>query len=171
MVKAIRSVSSEIIIDIHLCVDRPDRYIESLAEAGANRVIFMLEAVDQEGAVKMAKAIRQNGMQAGISLNPSTAVDSVFPLLDSGLFDTVDLLAVQPGFGGQKLQESVLGKIQDLKLWINQNNHPVKIMVDGGVNKKTSAIIRKSGADILVAGTFLFQHAISIAEGAKQLQL
>jgi ribulose-phosphate 3-epimerase len=171
MVNAIRSISNDIIIDIHLCVDRPARYVEALAEAGANRIIFMFEALDKPSAIEMANSIRKYGMQAGISLNPSTPVDSAFPLLNSGLFDTVDLLAVQPGFGGQELQESVLHKIQELQQWIKQRNHGIQIMVDGGVNKKTSAAIRNSGADILVAGTFLFQHAISVAEGAKELRL
>ena len=96
-----RNVSKEIILDIHLCVDRPARYITALADAGANRIIFQWEAMIGK-AHELAKAIVDNGMKCGISINPDTKLDSdILSLLETGFIDTVDLLAVEPGFGGQ----------------------------------------------------------------------
>ena len=109
-----RNVSKEIILDIHLCVDRPARYVKALADAGASRIIFQWEAMmgdhthsgssntQVEQAQELAKAIVDNGMRCGISINPDTKLDSdIFSLLKTGFIDTVDLLAVEPGFGGQ----------------------------------------------------------------------
>lgn len=170
MVKAIRSISTELVLDIHLCVERPGRYVQSLAKAGADRIIFMYEALDKDEAVDIAMKVRDSGMNVGISVNPETDVNEIYGLLETGLFDTVDLLAVRPGFGGQELQDSIFEKIKTLKRWIEKNKTiNLLVMVDGGVNKSTSTTLRASGADILVAGTFLFRHEKSFSEGVKEL--
>ena len=120
MVQAIHRCSSfpseeEATLDVHLCVDRPARYIRAMAESGANRIIFQWEAmtgeigseVDNGGegrlmeAMTIAKTIIEHGMQCGISINPDTPVYEIYPLLRSGFVDMVDVLAVEPGFGGQ----------------------------------------------------------------------
>jgi ribulose-phosphate 3-epimerase len=103
MVQAIRSVSEKAMIDIHLCVDRPERFIEALAKAGADRLIFQWEAMGGEEQSKLEQAlvfsqeIKKNGMMCGISLNPETNTDEIIPLLESGAVDVIDILAVEPG--------------------------------------------------------------------------
>lgn len=91
------------------------------------------------------------------------------PLLDSMSFDIVDILAVEPGFGGQKFQVNALEKVKQLREWADTHNVDLRLMVDGGINKDTSPLRRAAGGDFLVAGTFLFRHDKSIAEGAKEL--
>jgi len=195
MVKAMRSVSDQAFLEIHLCVHKPSRFVEAMADAGADRLIFQLEAMDTEEttarssisttttttttatvqyekALALAKNIVRSGMHCGISLNPETDVTDIFHLLETGLFDVVDLLAVEPGFGGQVFQESTLEKIKTLHTWIDQHNNTqlnIEIMVDGGINKDTSKRVREAGATVLIAGSFLFRHPNSIAEGVVEL--
>lgn len=178
MVKAMRSVSNEVILDIHLCVDRPSRFVEAMANAGANRIIFQFEAMGQktsstsgyEEALSLAKQINGSGMQCGISLNPETELYEIFPLLETGFIDVVDLLAVEPGFGGQSFQEHTLQKIMRLRKWFEElGKSDIQIMVDGGINDVTSKQVREAGANILVAGTFLFRHSISMKRGVQEL--
>lgn len=207
MVKAMREVAvsnngtgssaqaaTALFLDVHLCVDRPHRYIASLAKAGADRVIFQFEAmlgpmsrwrthhqrdaaVAIANAVTLAKHIRTHGMRCGISINPGTRVESLLGLLEMEhglLFDVVDVLAVEPGFGGQSFQPSALTKIQKLREW-RRNRPPdnpmqqLQILVDGGINGETALLVKKAGADVLVAGTFLFRHEESLEVGLQTL--
>mmetsp|Transcript_13594 Transcript_13594/g.25535 ORF Transcript_13594/g.25535 Transcript_13594/m.25535 type:complete len:177 (-) Transcript_13594:6261-6791(-) len=171
MVQSMRNVSVEIYMDIHLCVNRPERYIEALARAGANCIIFQIEATSSsEEAINLGKAIKMSGMQAGISINPSTPLERIKPLLAANLFDVIDVLAVEPGFGGQKFQDSVITKITELKKVISEESHDILLMVDGGMNDRTSPLVLGLGAHIVVAGTFLFQHKISIEKGAMEMR-
>jgi len=172
MVKAMRDTSDKIIMDIHLCVERPERYVEALADAGANSIIFQFEAMDSaDGVATLAKRIRDKGMRSGISINLETPISDIVDLLEIGLFDIVDILAVNSGFGGQAFQESALKKIEELNDWIISHESNVHIMVDGGINNHTSSKVRDAGAHILVAGTFLFRHKESLAAGAQELLL
>jgi ribulose-phosphate 3-epimerase len=120
-------------LDLHMCVYRPARYVIPMAEAGADRFIFMWEAMvgNVEDAVQLARQIVDAGMKCGISLNPKTDVREIYPLLETGLLDVVDLLAVEPGFGGQQFQQDVLEKIQVLRQRIDQLSIKLDIMVDG----------------------------------------
>ena len=105
-----RSVSSEVVLDIHLCVERPQRYTEALSKAGASRLIFQWEAMPSlQHAEAFGKDIVDSGMRAGISINPETKVEEILPLLETGLFDTVDILAVEPG----KIADSAMA----LSMW------------------------------------------------------
>lgn len=98
MVKDMRKYSKEIIMDVHLCVERPHRYIDSLADAGANSVIFQFEAMSgTDDAISLAKKIKENGLDAAMSLNPSTTLDEVKDVLTTNLFTSVIILGVNPG--------------------------------------------------------------------------
>ena len=93
-----RKYSKEIIMDVHLCVERPHRYIDSLADAGANSVIFQFEAMSAtDDAISLAKKIKENGLDAAMSLNPSTTLDEVKDVLTTNLFTSVIILGVNPG--------------------------------------------------------------------------
>lgn len=164
MVDAIRRCSDDTILDLHVCVDRPARYIQAMKEAGGNTFIFQWEAVKDareplKAALDIAREVVKSGMDCGISINPSTSVEEIYPLLKSGLIAVVDVLAVEPGFGGQSFQDSAVEKIKILSQFRENNsieNNHFEIMVDGGINKDTAE--RVTSADILVAGTFLFKH-------------
>lgn len=177
MIEAIRNYadqsSFDLTLDIHLCVDRPFRYIKPIADAGATRLIFQFEVYGKDGmngAVEMARAVTDAGLKCGVSLNPATDVKEIYPLLESGLIDVVDVLAVEPGFGGQAFQEVALTKLERLKVWREDRGTDIKLLVDGGINDQTANRARAAGADILVAGTFLFRHRVSLAAGVKQLK-
>jgi len=178
----------QLVLDVHLCVDRPQRYARAMAEAGATRIIYQWEAMqtnigssrddcnsnsnninsnsinDDESnismlnrAIEFAQEITALGMKCGISINPSTKITSIFPLLDTGLIDLVDILAVEPGFGGQQFNPIVIEKIKMLRHYIDmelrtKRGIDVIILVDGGINNSTSADVIDAGADILVAG-------------------
>lgn len=175
MVEAMRRCSDDdTILDLHLCVDRPARYISAMKEAGGNTFIFMWEGVkDGEAALEIAHEVVESGMDCGISINPSTRVEEIYPLLESGLISVVDVLAVEPGFGGQRFQESAVEKIERLCRFRetcagNTNDHRFfEIMVDGGINEDTAKLT--SDADILVAGTFLFNRS-DLKDGIAEMQ-
>lgn len=174
MVKAVNNRFPNLFLDIHLCVVRPSRFVEAMSEAGANRLIFQWEAMGDhplQAAIELAKHINEHGMKCGISLNPSTDLKEIFPLLQTGLVDLVDILAVEPGFGGQTFNPVALDKISKLCEWKKSNDMTeIIVLVDGGVNKATSKSVIESGADILVAGTALFKHK-GFAEAVRDLRL
>jgi ribulose-phosphate 3-epimerase len=177
MVKAIRrscdtSTDRKVALDLHVCVDRPARYVMPMAKAGATCFIFQIEATSQmEDAIALAQLVVDAGMQCGISLNPATRVEAIVPLLETGLVSVVDILAVEPGFGGQDFQRTALDKVRFLHAWNTSRprENIVDIMVDGGINKDTIAQVLEAGAKILVAGSFLFKHVDGIEGGLQQL--
>ena len=157
-------------LDLHMCVVRPSRFVETMAALGVDCFIFQWEAMrDLTEAKELAVRIVESGLECGVSINPATRVDELFPLLEAGTVSVVDVLAVEPGFGGQTFQNSVLQKIQTLRSWRDDVQSTFAIMVDGGVNKSTAAQILDAGADILVAGTYLFRHSDGIGKGAGVL--
>ena len=181
MVQAMRRCSEETtILDLHLCVERPGRYVQAMKEAGGNTFIFQWEAVCDdkkeehlEAALSIARDVVESGMECGISINPSTSVEEIYPLLESGLIAVVDVLAVEPGFGGQRFQESAIEKIQRLLDFRSNNNNSqqqtvsFEIMVDGGINQDTAK--QTIAADILVAGTYLFNRS-NLKDGVDELE-
>ena len=180
----------ELTLDIHLCVHRPERYAIPMAEAGATRIIFQWEAMGGQkdwedgsdalsSAIAFAKTITSLGMKCGVSINPETSVTSIYPLLDTGLVDLVDVLAVEPGFGGQEFNPLAIEKIAMLRRYREEELRPsrggagmeedVKILVDGGIHRGTSSLVKSVGADILVAGTALFRHPQGLEVAVKEL--
>ncbi len=176
MVDAIRkrfTEHPELVLDIHLCVDRPARYAKAMAESGASRIIFMFEALSLNEAVELAQTITSLGMSCGVSINPDTSISDIYPLLETGLVDTVDVLAVEPGFGGQEFNPVSEQKIKDLRLWrqehLRNRGIDLKILVDGGINSKTITRVVQAGADICVAGTAIFRHKEGFSAALKEL--
>ena len=176
MVAAIRrscdraSPSQRVILDLHICVDRPGRYVIPMADAGGDCFIFQWEALKDPGdVVDLAHHIVSSGMLCGISLNPETDVDELIPVLESGLVAVVDVLAVEPGFGGQIFQSSVLSKIAELKRLREAGSLTFDILVDGGIDGETCSVCTEAGADILVSGSYLFKHPQGLAHGVREL--
>ncbi len=135
--------------DVHLMMVEPYRYLEEFAKQGADIITFHIEAV--EDAAKYIKKIHDLGIKAGLSLSPDTSLEAVLPYLKD--IDLVLVMSVYPGFGGQKFIESSLNKVEELRLLKEKNNYSFIIEVDGGVGSSNAGILKKAGADALVAGS------------------
>lgn len=158
-VEAVRRGCS-IFREVHLMVDRPEEKLESFTKAGAQRLIIHIEAA--ANPADALKTIRHLGVSPGISLNPATPIESIYPLLP--LVDLVLVMTVNPGWGGQKLIEPALDKVRAVKAQIQQLGLACEIEVDGGVNASTIKPCAEAGADIFVAGTAVFGGA---SDGAQ----
>ena len=146
--------NSDIFFDVHLMIDRPERYVERFADAGADLVTFHYEAT--ENAEKTVSLIKEKGKKVGISVKPNTPVEVVFSLLDS--CDLVLIMTVEPGYGGQAFIPEMLDKIRALRAEIDRRGLDVDIQVDGGINAETGRLVREAGATNLVAGSYVFKE-------------
>lgn len=152
-------------LDAHLMISDPDKYIPEFVDAGAEFVIPHIEA--SYDVYRSVQLIIELGAKAGIALNPGTPVEWVEPLLDK--IDLVLIMSVCPGFGGQKFQPQSLKRIKALRSLLDKANPGVHIAVDGGVKKENIAEISASGADILVAGSAIFE-AQDIEKAVRELK-
>lgn len=140
-------------VDCHLMVEKPERYIETTKECGAASMTVHLEACTHLNRV--VQQIHEKGMKVGVALNPATPLVMLEEVLEE--IDMVLLMSVNPGFGGQKFIDSTLKKISRLKESIVRNSLQVEIQVDGGVNSHTAPLLAEAGADILVSGSYIFK--------------
>ncbi|NHM05742.1 ribulose-phosphate 3-epimerase [Flavobacterium sp. CYK-4] len=140
-------------IDVHLMIIDPDRYIKTFADLGANILSVHYEACNH--LHRTIQAIKAEGMKAGVVLNPHTNVDLLEDLISD--IDLVCIMSVNPGFGGQSFIENSYTKIEKLKAMISRKNASTLIEVDGGVTNKNAAQLVAAGADVLVAGNFVFK--------------
>ena len=140
---------SNLVFDVHLMVENPDRFIKDMVDAGADVITIHAEATKHLN--RTIQLIKSYGKKVGVALNPSTPFDVIkYDLKD---IDMVLIMTVNPGFGGQAFIEGMLQKIRDLRS-IDPN---IDIQVDGGINDKTSKLVKEAGANILVAGSYLFK--------------
>lgn len=139
-------------LDVHLMVNKPDDYIEPFSKAGADYITFHVEAVVH--AHRTIQSIQAAGKKPGISIVPSTPVSLIVELLE--FVDQVLVMTVNPGFGGQKIIESCLKKISQLRDIRNDKKYDFLIAVDGGVNESTAPRVREAGADVLISGSTFF---------------
>tara|TARA_B100000929_G_C15462091_1_gene404879 strand:- start:88 stop:750 length:663 start_codon:yes stop_codon:yes gene_type:complete len=140
-------------IDVHLMIVEPDRYIKNFAELGANILSVHYEACTH--LHRTLQAIKAEGMKAGVAINPHTNVDLLKDVIKD--IDLVCIMSVNPGFGGQSFIENTYAKVQRLKEIIAVNNAETLIEIDGGVTDKNAAQLTKAGADVLVAGSYVFR--------------
>lgn len=140
-------------IDVHLMIIDPDRYIKEFAALGATNLSVHYEACTH--LHRTLQAIKAEGMKAGVALNPHTKVDLLEDVI--GDIDLVCMMSVNPGFGGQSFIENTYKKVRDLKEIINRNGASTLIEVDGGVTDKNAVQLIEAGADVLVAGSFVFK--------------
>lgn len=153
VVKSIRKIT-ELFFDVHLMIENPDKYVKSFADAGADGITFHIESC--KDTVEIIKMIKNEGCKAGVSLNPPTPVEKIKDVLPH--VDLVLVMSVNPGFSGQKFIPDVVPKIEWLKKQINRFGYNILLEVDGGVNKETGKIVKQAGADVLVAGNFVFKN-------------
>ena len=140
-------------IDVHLMIVDPDRYIKEFAALGANILSVHYEACTH--LHRTLQAIKAEGMKAGVAINPHTSVDLLEDVIQD--IDLVCMMSVNPGFGGQSFIENTYKKVKKLKQIIERNNASTLIEVDGGVTDKNAAQLIEAGADVLVAGSFVFK--------------
>ncbi len=144
--------------DVHIMIADPEEQAVNYIKAGADIITFHLEAFSCMVCMgKTIRAVHEAGGKVGISIKPKTKVRSLVPFLDQ--IDLVLIMSVEPGKGGQAFIKSSLSKIKFLRRYINRHKLNVLIEVDGGINDITGPLARKAGADILVAGTYLFGHS------------
>lgn len=140
-------------LDVHLMIKNPIEYVERCVEKGADTITFHLES-DSDTAKTIAM-IKKHGAKAGLSIKPSTPFESVAPFMHD--IDMLLIMTVEPGFGGQSFMTETLDKIRAARKYINQNNLKTHIQVDGGINAQTAALAADAGADIMVAGNYIFK--------------
>ncbi len=138
--------------DVHLMIERPERFIDAFAEAGADGITVHVEASGH--LHRTIGLIREKGLKAGVSLNPATPLGLVEPILPD--IDLLLVMTVNPGFGGQRFIEGMLPKIATSRRMIGEINPAVLLQVDGGVTLKNIRAIADAGADVLVAGSSIF---------------
>ena len=140
-------------IDVHLMIVDPDRYIKTFAALGSTILTVHYEACNH--LHRTLQAIKAEGMKAGVALNPHTNIDLLEDVIND--IDMVCIMSVNPGFGGQSFIENTYSKIEKLKALINRKNASTLIEIDGGVTDKNAAQLVKAGADVIVAGNFVFK--------------
>lgn len=165
IVEAIRPVTS-LPLDVHLMIENPDQYVEAFARAGADFLTVHVEA--SRHLHRTIQNIKSCGVKAGVVLNPATSTETIKPIIDD--VDMVLLMTVNPGFGGQKFIHSVLPKIKEVKDLVQSRGLKTEIEVDGGVNEETAKLCIEAGANVLVAGSAIYnksdrKQAIEVLRG------
>ena len=142
--------ASSLPLDVHLMITNPEQYIDKFIQAGANYLSFHCETAYHIN--RLVHKIKEKGVKAGIALNPATSLNVLDYILDD--LDFVLIMSVNPGFGGQEYIEHSTEKINNL--FINQQMNDIEIEIDGGINDKIGKLVRQAGANILVAGSYIF---------------
>lgn len=154
-------------IDVHLMIVDPDRYIKTFADLGSNILTVHYEACTH--LHRTLQAIKAEGMKAGVAINPHTNVSLLEDTIND--IDLVCIMSVNPGFGGQSFIENTYKKVQQLKEIIVRNNASTMIEIDGGVTNKNAKQLVDAGADVLVAGSYVFksENPIETVKGLKEI--
>ena len=154
IVEAIRPVT-KLPLDVHLMIENPDLYIESFVNAGADYITVHVEACKH--LHRTIGLIKSLGVKAGVVLNPATPVNTIQHVIKD--IDMVLLMSVNPGFGGQSFIPEVLPKIREVKAMAEQFNPTLEIEIDGGVNEETAKLCIEAGANVLVAGSAIYNKS------------
>lgn len=154
VVKCLRKVTDKV-FDVHLMVNDPENQIDAFAAAGADIITFHIEATAH--AHRTIQAIHALGKKAGVSLNPSTPLSSIEELIND--VDLILIMTVNPGYGGQKFIPSMIGKIKRLRKIIDEKKSNAEIEIDGGIKPDTARLVIDAGADVLVAGSYIYGAA------------
>ena len=153
-VEALRK-STDKILDVHLMIERPLRYVERFCQAGADYLTIHIEADTPENTAEALKKIKACGKRAGLVIKPKTPVSAIESYLAD--LDLVLVMTVEPGFGGQKFMADMMPKVKELREKLDLVNPTCHVEVDGGVDAETAKLCKANGADILVAGSACFK--------------
>lgn len=147
---------TDMFLDVHLMIDRPHRYVAQFCDAGADLVVFHVEADQPQDLFTAIQTVKEHGKKVGLSVKPKTPAEALIPYLP--LLDLVLVMTVEPGFGGQSFMADQLLKIARLRAMIDAENPSCELEVDGGIDVKTSPLVKQAGANVLVAGSAVFRH-------------
>lgn len=153
VVKSLRK-ATDAFLDVHLMIDRPQRYVEDFCKAGADLVVFHVEAAQPQDLLEAIRIVVEQDKKVGLSVKPKTPATVLLPYLD--LLDLVLVMTVEPGFGGQKFMYDQLPKIRLLRQMIDEMGLQCDLEVDGGVDPETAPLVKEAGANVLVAGSAVF---------------
>lgn len=156
---------TNLILDVHLMIADPIKYVSRFAESGADIISFHLES--QSDTMQTIKAIRESGAKVALAIKPATPADAVFEYLP--YLDMVLVMTVEPGFGGQSFMPECADKVRIIRDKITELGLDIDVQVDGGINAETSVIVKKAGANVLVSGSYLFK-AENMKETAENLR-
>jgi ribulose-phosphate 3-epimerase len=151
VVKAIRKMTSKP-LDVHLMITQPERYIEKFIDLGSDIISFHIEATNK--LEENISTIKSKNVKVGIAINPDTPIGNLKDIISK--IDLVCLMGVHPGFAGQKFIENTFDRLKQLKALIKDSNSKALIEVDGGVNENNHMDLKSLGADVLVAGSYIF---------------
>lgn len=165
VLRAVRRATTKV-VDVHLMITEPERYVARFAHDGADRITFHYEATADP--VHCIHLIRESGAQVGISIKPKTAVEVLRPLLQQ--VDMVLVMSVEPGFGGQQFIPESLDRIRELRTMAEELNPNLLIEVDGGISSKNADRLFAAGANVLVAGSSVFKAEEPEVEIKKMLE-
>ena len=165
VVDAVKRVAS-IPLDVHLMTVEPERFIERFAECGADSITVHLEACTH--LHRVLGQITAAGCRSGVALNPHTPAASLGEILD--MVDLINVMTVNPGFGGQNFMAAITTKIATLRMMADSRHLDIDIEVDGGINSETIRLAAAAGANVMVAGTCIFGHDGGIAAGIQELR-
>lgn len=155
---------TELVLDVHLMITNPLKYIKEFADAGADIITFHIES--ESDVMETVKAVKNTGVRTAVAVKPDTSAESVFPYME--YLDMVLVMTVEPGFGGQKFMD-MSEKIRKIREYADKNGYEIDIEVDGGINAETADIVKKAGANILVSGSYLFKSA-DMADTVRKLK-
>ena len=161
---------SNMVFDVHLMINDPQRYIDDFVKAGADIITIHYESCDDPAAV--VEYIKSKGVKAAVAIKPATPAEVLFPMMKD--IDMALVMTVEPGFGGQKLIESTLPKIKELREYANENGLDTDIQVDGGIGADNLKLLTSAGANVIVAGSAIFRAESPenvMAEMRKQAEM
>ena len=153
VVKSIRRCT-DMFLDVHLMIEKPERYIEAFAQAGADLLSVHLEADHPTRIARALRRMEEHGVKKAVALRPITSANAVLPYIEE--LDLVLVMTVEPGFGGQAFMESQLDTIRQVRAIIEKYNPACELEVDGGINAKTAPLVTAAGANVLVAGSAVY---------------
>jgi len=156
---------TDMLLDVHLMIIDPLKYVERFAQCGADIITFHLES--ESDTMETIRAIKKCGVKASLSIKPGTPAEEIFPYLP--YLDMVLVMTVEPGFGGQSFIPETLGKVKAIRDKINELGLDADVEVDGGINAETAPLVIDAGANVLVSGSYLFK-APDMAEAAKNIK-
>ena len=166
VVKGMRKVS-DLVLDVHLMIDRPLRYVKHFCEAGADYLTIHVEADTSENTMEAIRQIREFGVKPGIVVKPNTPAEAIAEYLP--LVDMVLVMTVEPGFGGQKFMAHMMPKVKQLRAMLDEVNPSCHLEVDGGVDLNTVKTCKEHGANVFVAGSAFYgaQDKKAFVEGIE----
>ena len=160
VLRSVRAVT-ELVLDVHLMIDRPERYVKEFCQAGADILVFHVESTQPQYIFEALETIRAEGKRTGLALKPRTPVSVLLPYIH--LLDLALIMTVEPGFGGQSFMDDQLPKVRETAALIAHENPNCELEVDGGINAENAALVREAGACVLVAGNAVFKSEDRVA--------